>query len=159
MHRSTRQRLSALAIALSCVAGTAAQADDLVVRHNATGTETTFSMAEFEDLGLVSLKTETPWTDGMQHFEGVTGKAFLDAIDTKGETILAVALDDYLIEIPTEVFRNEPVIIASKVDGKRMAPSDKGPFWIMFDFDNAPVSRHSEYRNYSVWQLVEIEVE
>lgn len=105
------------------------------------------------------IETTTPWTDGMTVFEGVVGDAFFEEIAPDATMITAVALDDYIIKIPVQVLREDGAIIADRMNGATMSAAEKGPYWIIFDFDDLPVERQSEFRNYSVWQLVEMQLD
>lgn len=162
MERIDRPRSkswSAMAVVAISVFANTANASDLLIRQEDGDLEKRIAMKDLEAFGVETFETTTPWTDGMQVFEGVSGKVFAEKFFGDAELVRAIALDNYIIEIPAEVFETEPVMIATRLNGESMEPSKKGPFWIMFDFDASPTSRHSEYRNYAVWQLVEIEIE
>ena len=148
--------VAALPTALLC---STASAFDLAITASDGTTLASLDGDALAKMTRDSIETTTPWTEGMTTFEGVKGDAFFDEVAPKAKTVTAVALDDYIIEIPVSVLREDGAIIADRMNGETMSPVDKGPYWIMFDFDSLPVERQSEFRNYSVWQLVEIQLD
>ena len=55
----------------------------------------TFDRTELEAMGLVSVKTETPWNEGVVDFEGVPMTVLLEKAKAEGDTATIVALNDY----------------------------------------------------------------
>ncbi len=115
-------------------------------------------MAMLEALPKRVTTINTPWYDSKKTFEGPLGSALLDAVGAKGKTLRVVALNDYAAEIPVEDFRNWPVILASKLDGKPMSVREKGPLFVIYPFDAEPSLYNEKYFNRSVWQVKAIEV-
>lgn len=70
---------------------------------NAEG-EARFDRSMLESIGLTTLVTTTPWTDGDVRFEGVLARDLMAAVGAKGESILAVALNDYKTQLPLSDF-------------------------------------------------------
>jgi hypothetical protein len=112
-----------------------------------------FDRAMLEALGVTTLTTWTPWTEGQVAFEGVLGAALLDAVGARGATIRAVAINDYEAEIPVSDFRNYRVLLATRMAGKQLRLRDKGPIWIVFPWSDHPELDDEPTRYKSVWQV------
>ena len=118
-----------------------------------------FDRDMLESLGLTTLATTTPWTDGVTAFEGVLVADLLDAVHGTGATVIARALNDYEISIPLSDFRTYPVILALKVDGEYLRIRDKGPVWIVYPRDDYPELDTPDTMNKSIWQLRHLTIE
>jgi hypothetical protein len=113
-----------------------------------------FDQAMLDSLPQTEVATETPWTQGMITFSGVSLKALLDFAGAKGTTISAVALNDYSVDIPVTDAANPSVIVAARKNGALMPVRDKGPLWIIYplsddDTGAAADATHSKM----IWQL------
>lgn len=118
-----------------------------------------FDRASLEALGTVSFTTTTPWYKEPVTFEGVPLARLMERLGAHGETIVATALNDYSGEIPMEDVRNRQVILALKRDGRYMPVSDKGPLFIVYDFDHDPEAKKHKYYSRSVWQVVRLTIQ
>lgn len=118
-----------------------------------------FDRDALEDMGLVSIKTSTPWNDGVVDFEGVPMERLLTAAGVSGGTAVVTALNDYSVDIPTSDFAAFGVILAVKRDGQYMPVDDQGPFFIIYPFDSNPVLQGQPYHGRAVWQVKEISVQ
>jgi hypothetical protein len=125
---------------------------------DAPGGKKQFDLEALEALEQASFKTKTPWTDAPTMFEGVTGRALMKAVGAHGTTVHAVALNDYATDIPLGDFLELGLVVASKVDGKRISVREKGPLWVIYPFDSKSSLQDEIYYNRSIWQLVSIEV-
>lgn len=105
------------------------------------------------------LTTHTSVTDGPQTFEGVLARDLLDAVRADGETVTALALNDYRVEIPTADFHDYDVLIADTMNGERLTRRDKGPLWIVYPRDDHPQLQDIRYDYRWIWQLYRLEVE
>ena len=111
-----------------------------------------------EALGVEQIVTSTNWTDGTMTFEGVPARKVLAAVGATGTTVVAAALDDYAIAIPISDFTRYPVLIAWRMNGRALAPSDKGPLWIVYPRDSYPELRDATMNARWVWQLTTLDV-
>jgi len=124
-----------------------------------TGAEAHFDYALLQALPRKMLFTSTVVTDGVHRFEGFLMRDLLDKVGAKGETVVATALNDYVIRIPKADFYEYDVLVADTMDGKRLTPRDKGPFWIIY-----PRNAHTELQDIRydyrwVWQLHQLEIQ
>lgn len=101
----------------------------------------------------VTFRTSTIWTDGEVSFSGVPLKALLASIDADGTAVEMVALNDYKVVMPLADLEDNAPIIATRLDGKTMSVRDKGPYWIVFPYDQDPKYQTETIYSYSIWQL------
>lgn len=118
-----------------------------------------FDRAMLERLGLHTLRTGTTWTEGVTTFEGVLARDVLAAAGASGDTVVAVALNDYRIDIPASDFREYDVLLAMRMDGKELTARDKGPLWIVYPRDDHPELQNGRSDHRWVWQLNALRVE
>ena len=123
------------------------------------GDTAVFDRASLEALGTVSFTTKTPWYKEPVTFEGVPLARLLARVGAEGDTIVATALNDYASEIPMEDAQTRKVILALKRDGRYLPVSDKGPLFIVYDFDHDPEAQKPKYYQRSVWQVARLRVE
>lgn len=118
-----------------------------------------FDRDDIEALGVVEINTATPWTDGIVRFQGVSVKTVLATAGIDDANVTGLALDDYAVTLEADIIEKYDPIIATRMNGVLMTVEDKGPFWIMFDFDDLAEEESAELRSFAVWHLVEFEVE
>jgi hypothetical protein len=124
-----------------------------------SGQAADFDMEMLEGLGRLTLRTSTPWTDGTQVFRGVLMRDVLAAAGATGDTVRAIALNDYSYVIEVSDFLDFPVLIATDMNGDRMRVRDKGPLWIVYPRDDYAELRSKDIDYKMVWQLRELVVE
>jgi hypothetical protein len=112
----------------------------------------------FEALQMSTIKTETPWSEGIVTFEGVPLKALLDLAGAKGRTIHAVALNDYAVDVPVEDAANPHVIVAYRMNGEIMRVRDKGPLWLIYPLSEDPSLQTEATHSKMIWQIKAFEV-
>lgn len=125
----------------------------------AAGEASEFDLEMLEALPQHTIKTETPWYEGETTFTGPLLASVFDAVDGHGDMIRVRALNDYSAEISVTEIRNYPVILATRVDGKRFSVRDKGPLFVIYPFTEFPELYNEVSFNKSVWQVARIEVE
>jgi hypothetical protein len=124
-----------------------------------SGNKMVFDQAALDKLPQVTIETTTPWNTAVTKFEGVSGKALIEAVGATGKTLKARAINDYTIEIPVEDFMTKGVILATKANGQPLSLRDRGPLWVMYPFDSNAALRDKAHQRRSIWQLVSITVE
>ncbi len=122
------------------------------------GDKAVFDLALLESIGKVKIKTSTAWTEGTPEFEGVNLKTLFDRLGASGETVTAVALNDYKVEIPMADFQRYPVILAYRMNGELLRVREKGPLWIIYPQDEFPALKNKETQAKWVWQVKELRV-
>lgn len=94
-----------------------------------------FDLDMLKQIGMTSLVTSTPWTEGTSKFEGVLARDVLHYVGARSDHITAISMNDYLVEIPIKDFLDHDVIFALKRDGKFLGVRDMGPVLIVYPFD------------------------
>jgi hypothetical protein len=118
-----------------------------------------FDREMLEQIGVSKVQTSTPWTDGRPVFEGVLMSELLKRVGAKGESITAVALNDYKVTLPVSDFEKYPIILAFKMDGQVLKVRDKGPLWIIYPQDEFSELRDKSVHQKWIWQIKEFEVD
>lgn len=161
-----RSLFAVLLFVMSGVCGPAAMAQSassdqavILTVDGAVKARTDFTRAGLEALGLATIKTTTPWHDGVQIFEGVPLDKLMKAVEAKGTKVNVVALNRYTMEIPIADFAAHGVILATRHNGQPMAVRDKGPLFVIYPYDEKPELRTETYYGRSVWQVRSITVE
>lgn len=117
-----------------------------------------FDMAMLEAFPKHEFTTSSPWL-GKSRFEGVKLSVLLEAVGSTGETIDAVAINDYAVSIPIEDAVKQDALLAYKVDGAYLPVRMKGPLWIVFDYDGNPSVNNEVYFTRSIWQLKSMKID
>lgn len=147
----------------SAEAGLATPAGPVILRvlgkieHTNRNDEALFDQAMIEALGMETLVTETPWSDGKVTFEGIRGSRLLEALGRHSRYILAKAINDYTVEIPAEDLKVNDLFFALKMNGRHLRVRDKGPIWVIYPFSDRPELDNSTYYDRSIWQLEQLE--
>lgn len=122
------------------------------------GKERILDMDYLRSLEPTSIKTDTPWTNGVKTFTGVRISTLLENIGATSNNFEAIALNDYRFTLSEIDFEKYPVIIAYEIDGEPLTVRTLGPLWIMFPFDDYPELSTQRNRGASVWQLIELKI-
>ncbi|WP_209379365.1 molybdopterin-dependent oxidoreductase [Pararoseomonas baculiformis] len=115
-----------------------------------------FDRATLEDLGSGSITTNTPWYDGVVRFDGVPMTRLMEAVGATGQTLTAVALNDYSTDIPIADFARFGTLLATRRNGAPMRVSDRGPLFIVYPYDSDPELRARLYYSRSAWSVAQI---
>ncbi len=122
------------------------------------GTSAGLDMPMIEKLGTQSFTTKTPWYKDKVTFTGVAMSKLLDYVGGKGTTLSVTALNDYATDIPIADFTTYPVILATKRDGNYMPVRDKGPLFIVYNYDSNVELQHQRFYSRSAWQVARMVV-
>lgn len=112
-----------------------------------------FDMAMLEALPQHSFVTATPWFKTPRKFSGPLLRDVLAAAGAKGNTFVAVALNDYKVEIPAEDAQRFKVLMATRLDDQPMPVREKGPLFIIYPYSDSADLRSERYYSRSAWQL------
>lgn len=129
-----------------------------VARTNGNG-KARFDLAMIKALGIRTVRTSTPWTEGVSEFEGVLVRDVLAAVGSRGTMFRATALDDYAVDIPLKDVASHDVILAFKLNGEVLNVRTKGPLWIIYPWDARPELKAEAFYNRAVWHLTEMVVQ
>jgi len=118
-----------------------------------------FDMAMLKRIKTNTIKTETPWTEGIQTFEGPLLSDVLKAAGATGTSIRATAINDYAVSIPVSDIDKYSVILAHTLNGKAMPVREKGPLWIVYPWADNPGIRKETYYAKSIWQVKKLTIQ
>ena len=117
-----------------------------------------FDRAQLEALEQASTRTHTPWTEEAHVYQGVLGRALIEAVGAQqAGTLRLTALNEFSADIPVEDLLHYPVILAMQKDGRPLRVRDRGPLFVIYPFDSYPELNTEMYYNRSVWQVRHIE--
>ena len=120
--------------------------------------EMTMSVEALEDLPQTTVRTTTPWTDGVSEFSGPAVSELVGLASYPVAEATFVALNDFLGTLPPEDWTRRGAILAVRQDGAYMEVRDKGPYWVLFPIDSDPqLLTTRRYRGRMVWQVREVE--
>lgn len=117
-----------------------------------------FDLDGLTRLPQTSLETATEWTPS-QIFEGVLLRDILELVDASGDSIRAIALNDYEATIPVSDVDRYQVLLALRQEGELMRVRDKGPIWIIYPLDEHDAALATSNNGKMVWQLTRLFVE
>jgi hypothetical protein len=129
-----------------------------LIKNTNNGKTAEFDMPMLEALGTISFTTKTPWYKDPVTFTGVPMSRLIETVGGHCNRLEVIALNDYRIEIPFEDFKNQPVILATKRDSAYMPVRDKGPLFIVYNYDSKPELHHQRFYSRSVWQVARMVV-
>lgn len=118
-----------------------------------------FDRAMLEAMPVVTLDTTTIWTEGTQSFAGVSLADVMAAVGASGTVMMATAINDYAVEVPMSDATPGRAVIAYLRNGDAMSVRDKGPLWVVYDYDGDPEFQTEVIYSRSIWQLDRIVVQ
>jgi len=123
------------------------------------GDKAVFDMAMLEALPQKTFTTMTPWEKAPVKFSGPLLRDVLAAVKARGNTLKAVALNDYRITIPLEDAAKFDVVVAHRMNDQPIPVRTKGPLFVVYPFDNNPALQNTVYYERSIWQLGGLEID
>lgn len=105
-----------------------------------------------------TVETSTPWTDGVNRFEGPLLRSVLEVAGARGERIRVRALNDYTVEIPLSDLQQYDVILALQQNGVPLEVRELGPVFVLYPFDEYPELFNQSVRHRSAWHVISVEV-
>jgi len=113
----------------------------------------TLSRSDLKALPRTDYVTTTIWTDGPQRFSGVTLHDLIEHLNIEAETLEFIAINDYSVTVPvSEIGQDNPMIAYARND-EPMSLREKGPFWLVYNYDADPAFRTETVYVRSIWQL------
>ena len=158
-RRVVQGMLAAFALAASAQGALADDTDAGEVLHiqvaNGDASEhvAAYGIEDLKAMPTTVVRTQTIWTDGVQEFTGVLLADLLNQLGISGGMLDAVAINDYLVEIPVSDAIEGGPIIAYMRNGALMSVRDKGPLWVIYPYDSNLDYQRAEIYARSIWQL------
>ncbi len=112
-----------------------------------------FDRAMLKAIGWRKIESHTDWTEGPQRFAGVPLSALLEAVEARGDSLRAVALNDYAADLPLSDAAEHDVLLALRHNGEAMRVRDRGPIWVIYPQDTLRTDTPGRHNAKMVWQL------
>ena len=125
---------------------------------DAAGVRYRLTREDLAALPQTAFTTTTVWTEGAQEFQGVTLLTLLDHLSAPAGRLVLSAANGYRVERRMEELLPEAALLAYLRNGAPMSLRDKGPVWLIYDFDGDPKYRTEVIYANSIWQLDRIEI-
>ncbi|WP_375690809.1 oxidoreductase [Pseudooceanicola sp. LIPI14-2-Ac024] len=122
------------------------------------GDEHALDRTALEALPWTEFTTATIWTDGPQAFGGVAFGDLMDFLDIDPEHLTLVAANGYRVERAAHELQLEGALLAYERNGAPMSLRDKGPVWLVYNYDSDAAYRTEVTYANSIWQLDRIEI-
>lgn len=129
--------------------------DGTIANSNSEDGKANLDLAMLQGLPARSIETTTPWTEGKQTFVGVSLADLLAHLGASGDRVHAFASNQYEVTFAVTDVTEHGGIIAYQQNGAALTP-DKGPLWIVFDYDSDAMLLGERFQNASVWNLVSL---
>lgn len=122
------------------------------------GRQHRFTRDDLAAMPQTAFTTSTIWTEGAQTFQGVTLQVLLDHLAEQGGRLALSAANGYRVERRLEELLPDAALLAYLRNGAPMSLRDKGPVWLIYDFDSDPIYRTEVIYANSIWQLDRIDL-
>lgn len=123
------------------------------------GDKAVFDLAMIEALPQKTFTTMTPWEKAPVKFSGPLLRDVLAAVKARGNTLKAVALNDYKITIPLDDAAKFDIVVAHRMNDQPIPVRTKGPLFVVYPFDSNPALQNTVYYERSIWQLGGLEID
>jgi len=143
------------ALAYPCVLAGAAE---IAVSGSAIPKPLLIDSEQLASLPAHEITTATTWT-ARARFSGPRFTDVLAQFGAHGSKVSLIAIDDYKVDLSmADIVRYQP-ILALSMDGERLPPRGRGPFWLMFPFDTYPELQNDAWYFRAIWQIDRIRIE
>jgi hypothetical protein len=122
------------------------------------GTEALFDRQMLEGLGVITMAAVSPLDDEPVEFQGVLLRRLLAAVGAHGNAVEAIALNDYVAEIPVSEAEHHDVVIVLARQGRDIPVREMGPLMILYPIEREPGLDTEAVAARSVRQLARIVV-
>lgn len=118
-----------------------------------------FSLKDLESFPQITFTSFSPWTEGVHEFTGIPLKSFVEQFDPSFTQIELTARDNYQVTFAAEDLMDTWPILAIYMNGDPISPRTKGPFWVVFPFDDYPELQREDLYARSIWQVQHLKIE
>jgi len=146
-------RLLALAVLAGFPCVTAGATEPVLKVTTEIGSHS-YALSDLDRFDQNEISTRTTWSDVEKKFSGPLVRDVLADSDMPLDAgfVLAKALNGYSVRIPVSEFIEMDVLLATRVDGNRIALEDRGPLRIIYDYSAVGPVKDSFW----VWMLDEM---
>ncbi|MCZ0813935.1 oxidoreductase [Roseovarius sp. EGI FJ00037] len=126
---------------------------DKTTNRGCTRERIELTYSELQAMPRATIETSTNWTFGTQRFTGVWLATLLDRHAIHSGMLELFAINDYVVRIPVDEIRPGGALLAYRRNDEIMTLRQKGPLWLVYDWDNDPAYRTETHYSRSIWQL------
>lgn len=110
-------------------------------------------------LPTARIRTATPWSERADYEGPLLADVIRLAAGGGGAlpgSVRLGAADDYTVRIPlADVERFRP-ILADRQDGRPLSLRTRGPYWLIFPFDDTPAIQNDIWYYRAIWQITRL---
>jgi hypothetical protein len=117
-----------------------------------------FDRQMLESMGIITMAAISPLDDEPVQFQGVLLRRLLAVVGAHGTAVEAIALNDYVAEIPIAEAEHHDVVIALMRQGHDIPVREMGPLMILYPIEREPGLDTEAVAARSVRQLAQIVV-
>lgn len=120
--------------------------------------DVSYDQASLEALGAMRMSTITPWRETMTDFDGVLLQDVLAANGLSGAGKIRVTAENgYATEIESETWKNFPILLATRVNGRAHSRRARGPIQFVLPMSASPEVGMDGFLSNWVWMAARIE--
>lgn len=120
---------------------------------NGTKERIELTYSQLQSMPRATIETSTKWTFGTQSFTGVWLATLLERHAIRSGMLELFAINDYVVRIPVDDIRQGGALLAYRRNDEIMTLRQKGPLWLVYDWDHEPAYRTETHYSRSIWQL------
>jgi hypothetical protein len=132
----------------------------VLVLHTSQRLAVPCDLQAFDGMPQKSLETQLPPSlglTGLHQWSGVPLSHIAALLGAGPDAeIQLIALNNYTVSVPMSDLRRYDPVLASRRNGKPLSVRDKGPFILIYPFDQYRELDAQDYLNRSIWQVHEI---
>jgi hypothetical protein len=159
--RTLRSASVALFLCLAfafAIVSTPAASQEILVSGTGIAKPGSIDATRLAGFPAVEIATKTPWT-GPARFSGPRLTDVLASLGASGSKVTLIAVDDYKVELQLADIQHYQPIIAVSMNGQPLPLRGRGPFWLMFPFDEHPEIQNDTWYFRAIWQIDRIRVD
>ena len=128
-------------------------------QHTNNASSVHFDRAMINALPTSEIITSNHVSDTPTIYTGPKLSLILDRLGIIGNIVRVTALDDYTAVLSRSDIQKYGVLLATHENGHQLTLDDRGPFFIVFPFDDFNELKKDIYYTMSVWQVMSIDVQ
>lgn len=153
-----RRILAAFLFLSTAMTALAVHADEVILSFTGKASHD-FTATDLAAMPQTTIKTATPWTDGVHTYQGVLLRDLLKQVGAgDAKVLIAKALNNYATEVQVADAKKYDVILALSQNGKAMSRRNKGPVWVLYPMTDYPELNKPSYHSAMIWQLRSLQV-
>lgn len=123
------------------------------------GTEQVLAREDLAGMQQTEFLSSSPWTDGIHHYQGVPLLTLVKNLYKDARLVKVGARNDYQVTFEIESLTEAWPILALKMDGEHISPRTKGPYWVVYPYDDYPELQREDIYARSIWLVETLNIE